>query len=106
VFVELPSRVNQDEASRILAVTAWWKTLPIDCCNFVRGPVGLVVENLVNSGLLADFAGLEILAFFRGHLKQLYPFCDSITTHYTPLIDRILGTYALLILSFVWGICG
>jgi hypothetical protein len=64
--------------------------------------MGLVVENLINPRLLADFSRFEILALFRSHLKQLYPFCDSITTHYTPLIGRILWKICAFILLFSW----
>ena len=60
-------RVNQDKASRILTVTARWKTLPVDDCDFVLRPVVLVVDNLVNSRLLTDLAGFKVLTSFRSH---------------------------------------
>jgi hypothetical protein len=59
--------VNQDEASRVFAITAWWETLPVDRRNFVRRPVSLVVENLVDSRLLANFTRLKIVALIRSH---------------------------------------
>ena len=67
MFVQLSCSVNQNEAGPIFAVIAWWKTLPVDGCNLVRRPVGLVVENLVDSRLLADFAGPKIVALVRSH---------------------------------------
>lgn len=72
VLVNVYSGMNQDKRDALPTVIAGWKNVAIDACDFVRLCVVLIVNNTIDSRLLAPFSRLEFFSCFRGHNYPFY----------------------------------